>query len=155
MWTDKRRRGINQYHECQFIRLEGSSDGEMSNTNLFNSLILHFNPSLIPSLFRSGCLSMPAKEEGERDSKQRKRGFKTELKLGGLKRRKEQIPDREKKGKEKQQRTGNGRFMEHCGTLPLQVWIYSVGRWTVRDREAIKRCRWELRTNWYDHNMSH
>lgn len=99
MWTDKRRRGINQYHECQFIRLEGSSDGEMSNTNLFNSLILHFNPSLIPSLFRSGCLSMPAKEEGERDSKQRKRGIKTELKLGGLKRWKEQIPDREKKRK--------------------------------------------------------
>lgn len=64
---------------------------------------------------------MPAKEEGERDSKQRKRGIKTELKLGGLKRRKEQIPDREKKGKDKQQRMGNGRFMERCGTLPLQV----------------------------------
>lgn len=97
MWTDKRSRGINQYRECQFIRLEGSSDGEMSDTNLFNSLILHFNPSLIPSLLRSGCLSMPEKEGGEGDSKQRRRGIKIELELGGLKRRKEQIPDMQRR----------------------------------------------------------
>lgn len=46
---------INQYRECQFIRLLGGSDGKISATNLFNSLILHFNPSLIPSLvFDSG-----------------------------------------------------------------------------------------------------
>lgn len=59
--------GINQYHECQFIRRRGSSDGGISTTNLFNRLILHFNPSLIPSLFSfrlsDECLS---RSEGRR-----------------------------------------------------------------------------------------
>lgn len=54
----------------------GGSDGEMSTTNLFNSLILHFNPSLIPSIFCSEGLLMPVKERGEEDSKQRKSGIK-------------------------------------------------------------------------------
>lgn len=49
--TIKEAGGINQYRECQFIRLVGGSDGKISTTNLFNSVILHFNPSLIPSLF--------------------------------------------------------------------------------------------------------
>lgn len=126
----KEARGINQYHECQFIRLGGSSDGEMSTTNLFNSLILHFNPSLIPSLFRSGCLPMPVKEWREEDSKQRQRGIKTEWKSGGLKRRKEQTPDT-KRRKVEEKGKGSSRGREMVGLWSVLACCHFKSEFTV------------------------
>lgn len=73
------------------------SDGEMSTTNLFNSLILHFNPSLIPSLFPAdACQGL----RGGGQSIEKESGSK-----GGLKRRKRR----------------DGCFMERRGTLPFQA----------------------------------
>ncbi len=134
-------------------QMGGGSGGKILTTNLFNRLILHLNPSLIPSLFHSGCLQTSVKGWGKEESKQRKRGIKS----SGLNRGKEQRPDSKKgercKRREREKTVVYGALWHAAiSSLNLQCGLMDCER---RRGKAIKWCRWELRTNWYDHNMSH